>query len=81
MKVQFDLKQFIVSGTFQVLEQNEAEPDESIQQLASRITQDAATCDFLFINDPLDEALRTRFICSVNIEVVRKLCSRAKPRN
>ena len=39
-------------------------PGETITELASRIRQDAATCDF--IKDPLDEALRTKFICSVD---------------
>ena len=39
---------------------------ESIQELAPRICQAAATCDFASIEDPLNEALRTRFTCSVN---------------
>jgi len=32
----------------------------------------AATCNFASIADLLDEALRTRFICSVNNEAVLK---------
>jgi len=47
-------------------------PGESIQELAARIRQAAATCDFASIADPLDEALRTGFICSVNNEAVLK---------
>ena len=47
-------------------------PGETIPQLASRIRQDAATCDFQSIKDPLDEALRTKFICSVDNEAVLK---------
>ena len=35
---------------------------------SARIRQAAATCDFASIADPLDGALRTRFICSVNNE-------------
>ena len=31
-----------------------------------------ATCDFAAITDPLDKALRTRFICSINNEAVLK---------
>ena len=33
-------------------------PGESLQELAARIRQDAATCDFASIKDPQDEALR-----------------------
>ena len=46
-------------------------PGETIPELASRIRQDAATCDFQSIKDPLDEALRTKFICSVDNEAVK----------
>ena len=45
-------------------------PGETVQELAARIRKDAATCDFLSIKDPQDEALRQRFICSVNNEDV-----------
>ena len=44
---------------------------ETIQELVARIRQDAVTCDFPSIQDPLDEALRTRFICSLNNEAVK----------
>ena len=47
-------------------------PGESIQELAARIRQDAVTCDFAAIKDPLDEAMRTRFMCSVSNEAVLK---------
>ena len=47
-------------------------PGETIQELAARIRQAAATCDFTSIKDPQDEAMRTRFICSVNNEAVLK---------
>jgi len=53
-------------------------PGESIQELAARIRQAAATCDFASIADPLDEALRTRFICSVNSEAVLKAILKMK---
>ena len=45
-------------------------PGETIQELAARIRQDAATCDFASIKDPQDEALHTRLICLVNNETV-----------
>jgi len=40
--------------------------------------QAAATCDFASIADPLDEALRTRFICLVNNEAVLKALFKMK---
>ena len=53
-------------------------PGETIPELASRIRQDAATCDFQSIKDPLDEALRTKFICSVDNEAVLKTLFKLK---
>ena len=53
-------------------------PGESITELASRIRQDAATCDFQSIKDPLDEALRTKFICSVDNGAVLKTLFKLK---
>jgi len=47
-------------------------PGESIQEPAARIRQAAATCDFASIADRLDDALRTRFICTVNNGAVLK---------
>jgi len=53
-------------------------PGESIQKLAARIRQEVATCYFASIADPLDEALHTRFICSVNNEAVLKALFKMK---
>ena len=53
-------------------------PGKTITELASRIRQDAATCDFQSIKDPLDEALRTKFICSVDNEAVLKTLFKLK---
>ena len=47
-------------------------PGGSTQELAARIRQAAATCDFASTAGPLEDALRTRFICSVNTEAVLK---------
>ena len=51
---------------------------KEIPEMASRIRQDAATCDFQSIKDPLDEALRTKFICSVDNEAVLKTLFKLK---
>nr|KAG5695889.1 hypothetical protein BaRGS_017327 [Batillaria attramentaria] len=56
----------------------ERKPGETLQELAARIRQDAATCDFPSIQDPQDEALRQRFICSVNNEAVLKALFKVK---
>ena len=56
----------------------ERKPGVTIQELAARIRQDATTCAFIDITDPLDEALRTRFICSVNNEAVLKALFKVK---
>lgn len=37
-------------------------------ELVKQIRNDAVTCDFTSITDPLDEAMRTRFMCSVSNE-------------
>ena len=72
MKDQFDPKRFVVRERFRFWSDMQRKPGETIQELAARIRQDAATCDFPSIKDPQDEALRTRFICSVNNEAVLK---------
>ena len=54
--------------------------DETIQELVARIRQDAVICDFSWIQDPLDEALRTRFICSLNNGAVLKAEFKVKGR-
>ena len=45
---------------------------ETLLELAARIRQDAAKCDFDAIKDPQGEAKRERFICSIGIEAVLK---------
>ena len=42
------------------------------------IRQDAVTCDFPSIKAPLDEAMRTRFMCSLNNEAVLKALFKVK---
>ena len=66
MKVQFDSTRFVIRERVKFWTTMQRQRGESIQELAARIRQTAATCDFAPVADPLDEALRTRFICSVN---------------
>ena len=78
MKDQFDPKRFIVRERFKFWSDMKRKPGETVQELAARIRQDAATCDFSSIKDPQDEALRTRFICSVSNEAVLKALFKVK---
>ena len=78
MKEQFDPKRFIVRERFKFWSDMMRKPGETLQELAARIRQDAATCDFSSITDPQDEALRQRFICSVNNEAVLKALFKIK---
>ena len=54
MKVQFDPTRFVIRERFQFWTTMQHQPRESIQELAARIRQAAATCDFASIADPLD---------------------------
>ena len=78
MAEQFDPKRFVVRERFKFWSDMKRKPGETIPGLASRIRQDAATCDFQSIKDPLDEALRTKFICSVDNEAVLKTLFKLK---
>ena len=78
MKTQFDPIRFIVRERYKFWSDLTRKPGETIPELAARIRQDAVTCDFATITDPLDEALRTRFICSVNNEAILKALFRIK---
>ena len=78
MKDQFDPRRFVVRERFRFWSSMERKPGESIQELAARIRADAATCDFTSIKNPQDEALRTRFMCSVNNEAVLKALFKVK---
>ena len=78
MMEQFHPKRFIVRERFKFWSNINRKPGETIQELVSRIRQDAVTCDFPSIQDPLDEAMRTRFICSVSNEAVLKALFKVK---
>jgi hypothetical protein len=72
MKDQFDPKRFVVRERFKFWSDTKRKPGETIQELAARVRQKAATCNFASITDAQDEAMRTNFICSVNNEAVLK---------
>ena len=72
MKGQFDPTRYVVRERFKYWSSMSRMPGESIQELAAQIRHDAVTCNFPAIRDPLDEAMRTRFMCSVSNEAVVK---------
>ena len=72
MDEQYDSRKFIVQERFRFWSQMQRKPGETVPELAARIRQDAAKCDFDAIKDPQDEAMRTRFICSIGNEAVLK---------
>lgn len=63
MKTQYDPTRYIVRERYKFWSDLKRKPGETIPELAARIRQDAVTCEFASIKDPLDEALCTRFIC------------------
>eukprot|EP00795_Rhopilema_esculentum_P005001 gene5001-biopygen83 len=78
MMDQFHPKRFIVHERFKFWSKMDRKPGETVNELVARIRQDAVTCDFTSITDSLDEAMRTRFICSINNEAVLKALFKVK---
>ena len=72
MREQFDPTRYVVRERFKFWSEMRRKPGKTIQELAARIRHDAVTCDFPRIKDSLDEALRTRFMCSVGNEAILK---------
>ena len=56
-------------------------PGETPTELAARVRQMATTCDFPAIKNPLDEAMRTCFICAINNLAVLKSVIREPEEN
>ena len=78
MLEQFHPKRFVVRERYKFWAEMRRKPEETIQDLAARIRQDAVTCDFSSITNPQDEAMRTRFICSCENEAVMKALFKIK---
>ena len=78
MKNEFDAKRFIVRERFEYSGDMQCKLGETVLELAARIRQAAAISDFSATEDPLDEALCTRFLCSINNEAVLKALFKVK---
>ena len=73
MQKQNDPKRFVVRERFKFWSSLNRKPGDTFQELTARIRQEAATCNVSAIDDPQDEAMRTRFICSVGNEAGLKM--------
>ncbi|GFR98258.1 transposon Tf2-6 polyprotein [Elysia marginata] len=78
MADQYSPKRFVVRERFKFWTNTDRKSGETVHELAARIRQEAATCDFAAIKDPLDEAMRTRFVCSIKSEATIKALFKIK---
>ncbi|GFN94727.1 transposon tf2-6 polyprotein [Plakobranchus ocellatus] len=78
MAEQYNPKRFVARKRFKFWTKTARKPGESVNALAAHIRQEAATCDFASIKDPLDEAMRTRFVCSIHNEAIIKALFKIK---
>ena len=72
MSQHYDPTKFTVRERYKFWSSIKRKPGETPTKLAARVRQMATTCDFPAIKNPLDEAMRTCFICAINNEAVLK---------
>ncbi|KII63742.1 hypothetical protein RF11_08128 [Thelohanellus kitauei] len=70
MKRNFGDQCFLVRERYRFYTETKRDSGESIQELASKIRLKAMNCDFGSVKNPLEEALKTAFVCAVNNESV-----------
>ena len=78
MSSHYDPTQFTVRERYKFWSTIKRKPGETPTELAARDRQMATTCDFPAIKNPLDEAMRTCFICAINNEAILKSVFREK---
>ena len=81
MAKHYDPTQFTVRERYKFWSSIKRKPGETPTELAARVRQMATTCDFSSIENPLDEAMRTCFICAINNEAVLKSVFREKEKD
>ncbi|KII67648.1 hypothetical protein RF11_04521 [Thelohanellus kitauei] len=72
MSTHFGSRKFVVRERHRFYTELSRKSNETVRELAARVREKALTCDFPSISDPLEEALKTGFICAVNSEAVLK---------
>ena len=70
MSSHYDTTQITVREQHKFWSTIKRKPGETSTELAARIRQMATTCDVPAIKNPLDEAMRTCFICGINSEAI-----------
>ena len=70
MSSHYDPTQFTVKERYKFWSTIKRKSGETSTELTARIRQMAPTCDFPAIKNPLDEAMRTCFICAINNEAI-----------
>ena len=78
MSSQYDPTQFTVRERYKFMSTIKRKPGDTPTELGARVRQMATTCDFPAIKNPLDEAMRTCFICAINNEAILKSVFREK---
>ena len=81
MSQHYDPTKFTVRERYKFWSSIKRKPGETPTELAARVRQMATPCDFPAIKNPLDEAMRTCFICAINNEAVLKSVFRERKRN
>ena len=72
MAEQYNPKLFVIRERCKFWSDLSRKHNESVTELAARVRQDSVTCDFGSITDSQNDAMCTRFICSVNNEAILK---------
>ena len=72
MSQHYDPTKFTVRERYKFWSSIKRKPGETPTELAARVREIATTCDFTAIKNPLDETMRTCFICAINNEAVMK---------
>ena len=72
MSQHYDPTKFTVRERYKFWSSIKRKPGETPTELAARVRQMATTWDFSAIKNPLDETMRTCFICAINNEAVLK---------
>ena len=70
MSSHYDPTQITVRERYKFWSSIKRKPGETSTELAARIRQMATTCDFPAIKNPLDETMRTCFICAIISEAI-----------
>ena len=78
IETKYNPRRFVFRERYKFCSVSTRKPGETIPELSTRIRQEASTCDFPSIKDVQNEAMRTRFICTVKSEAILKALFKSK---